>query len=283
MNLEIILQIIRHRWKHSLLIVAIATIATGGILLLQTPMFRGTAVFAAANPNLGDRSNIYRTQFWEQYFYFGSDFDNDRLAAIARSDELLLFIADSFQLKQHYKIKVEGERGRYLTDKELKENITIHKNEFGHIKINVLDKDRFLAAKIANAIVYKVNETAIASINEMKSGILKKLKDDYLVQKDSLRSVDAAIQANAGDSYLVARKTAILEELVEKDKLIQQFNTSINDVNALFIIEKAIPHFKKDKPLIMSSVISAAIISFVFSILFIFLLELKARRKSLGL
>jgi len=283
MNLEIILQIIRQRWKHSLLIVAIATIATGGILFMQTPMFRGTAVFAAANPNLGDRSNIYRTQFWEQYFYFGSDFDNDRLAAIARSDELLLFIADSFQLKQHYKIKVEGERGRYLTDKELKENITIHKNEFGHIKINVLDKDRFLAAKIANAIVYKVNETAIASINEMKSGILKKLKDDYLVQKDSLRSVDAAIQANAGDSYLVARKTAILEELVEKDKLIQQFNTSINDVNALFIIEKAIPHFKKDKPLIMSSVISAAIISFVFSILFIFLLELKARRKSLGL
>lgn len=283
MNLEIILQIIRQRWKHSLLIVAIATIATGGILFMQTPMFRGTAVFAAANPNLGDRSNIYRTQFWEQYFYFGSDFDNDRLAAIARSDELLLFIADSFQLKQHYKIKVEGERGRYLTDKELKENITIHKNEFGHIKINVLDKDRFLAAKIANAIVYKVNETAIASINEMKTGILKKLKDDYLVQKDSLRSVDAAIKANAGDSYLVARKTAILEELVEKDKLIQQFNTSINDVNALFIIEKAIPHFKKDKPLIMSSVISAAIISFVFSILLIFLLELKARRKSLGL
>lgn len=283
MNLEIILQIIRHRWKHSLLIVAIATIATGGILLLQTPMYRGTAVFAAANPNLGDRSNIYRTQFWEQYFYFGSDFDNDRLAAIARSDELLLFIADSFQLKKHYKIKVEGERGRYLTDKELKENITIHKNEFGHIKINVLDKDRFLAAKIANAIVYKVNETAIASINEMKTGILKKLKDDYLVQKDSLRSVDAAINANPGDSYLGARKTAILEELVEKDKLIQQFNTSINDVNALFVIEKAIPHFKKDKPLIMSSVISAAIISFVFSIVFIFLLELKARRKSLGL
>ena len=109
----------------------------------------------------------------------------------------------------------------------------------------MLDKDRFLAAKIANAIVYKVNETAIASINEMKSGNFKKLKDDYLVQKDSLRSVDAAIQANAGDSYLVASKTAILEELVEKDKLIQQFNTSINDVNALFIIEKQFHHFKR--------------------------------------
>ncbi|MFN8265026.1 MAG: hypothetical protein U0T11_03080 [Chitinophagaceae bacterium] len=283
MNLEIILQIIRHRWKQSLLIVCIATLGTGLILFLMTPMFRGTAVFTAANPNLGDRANIYRTQFWDQYFYFGSEFDNDRLAAIARSEELLLYIADTFKLKEHYKIKPKGEKGRYLTDKELKKNITIHKNEFGHIKVNVWDKDRFLAPKIANEIVRKVNETAIGSINQMKKEILQKLKYDYQVQKDSLQAVEVYLKAAPGDAFLSARKSAILEELVEKDKLIQQFNTSINNVTSLFIIEKAITPFKKEKPKILSGMITASIVSFVFSIVLIFLLEVKTRRKSWGI
>lgn len=278
MNLEIVLNIIRRRWKQSLGIVCIATLATGLILFLQKPEYRGSAIFTAANPNLGDRANIYRTQFWDQYFYYGGEYDNDRLMALARSEEMFRFIADSFQMKKHYKIKAAGERGRYLTDKELKDNITIHKNEYGHVKINVWDIDKVLATQIANAFVKRINELAIANANKIKQEIFTKLQTDFKAQKDSLAAIEIELAANTNDAFLNAHKTAIIQELIEKEKLMQQFYTSINNVAALFIIENAVLPFRKEKPLILNGMITAAIASFFFSVLLIFFVEWRTRR-----
>lgn len=279
MNLDIVFEVIRKRWKQSLIIVFIATVAAGAVLFLQKPYFRSSAVFTAANPNLGDRSNIYRTEFWEQYFYYGGEFDNDRLMAIAKSEEMCRFMVDSFKLISHYKINATDQRAAFLADYEYKENIRIHKNEFGHVKINVWDTDKQLAAAIANAIMKRVNEKSVASVNNMKVEILQKLKIDFNAQKDSLQEVEKNLQNNT-DAFLSARKLDLITQLNEKEKLIQQFNTSVNNVSALFVIEEALPAFKKDKPQILAGVIMAAVVSFVFSVLFLLLLEWRERRKT---
>lgn len=278
MNLGYLLDIVRKRWLQSLGLVVAATLVTGLILFLQKPIFRSSAIFTAANPNLGDRANIYRTQFWDQYFYYGSEFDNDRLMAMAYAEDMFRTLADSFQLKKHYKIKVAGERGRYLTDKEFKENVRIHKNEYGHVKISVWDKDKYLATKIANAFMYRINQRAVTISNQMKREILQKLQGDYQAQKDSLASIEKN-PAFASNEFLKARYQAIIQELNEKDKLIQQFQTSINNVAALFVIEEAVPAFRKEKPLILNGMITAAILSFVFSVLLVIVLEWNATRK----
>lgn len=279
MNLGYLLEIVRKRWLQSMGFVAAVTLLTGLILFLQKPVYRSSAIFTAANPNLGDRANIYRTQFWDQYFYYGSEFDNDRLMAMAYAEDMFRTLADSFQLKTHYKIKVSGERGRYLTDKEFKDNVRIHKNEYGHVKISVWDKDKYLATKIANAFMYRINQKAVTTSNHMKQEILVKLQGDYQAQKDSL----SAIQQNTGfasDMFLKARHQTIIQELNEKEKLIQQFQTSINNVAALFVIEEAVPAFRKEKPLIVNGMITAALLSFVFSVLLVIVLEWNATRKS---
>jgi uncharacterized protein involved in exopolysaccharide biosynthesis len=279
MNLGYLLEIVRKRWLQSVGLVLAATLITGLILFLQKPFFRSSAIFTAANPNLGDRANIYRTQFWEQYFYYGSEFDNDRLMAMAYSEEMFRSLADSFQLKKHYKIKVAGERGRYLTDKEFKENVRIHKNEYGHVKISVWDKDKYLATKIANAFMYRINQKAVNISNQMKQEILQKLKNDYKAQQDSLHLIETSSSFTASE-FLKARHQTIIQELNEKEKLIQQFQTSINNVAALFVIEEAVPAFRKEKPLILNGMITAAILSFVFSVLLVLILEWNAHKKS---
>lgn len=280
MNLDIVFEVIKKRWKQSAMIVFAATVCTGVILFVQKPYFRSSAVFTAANPNLGDRSNIYRTEFWDQYFYYGGEFDNDRLMAVAKSEEMCRFMVDSFKLIQHYKIKAAGERAAFLADYEYKENVRIHKNEFGHVKVNVWDTDKKLAAAIANAIVKRVNEKSVASVNNMKVEILQKLKNDFTAQKDSLQQVEKNLQTSSTDAFLTARKADLITQLNEKDKLIQQFNTSVNQVSALFVIEEALPAFKKDKPQRLAGIIMAAVISFVFSVFFILFLEWKAGRKT---
>lgn len=277
MNLDIVFEVIRKRWKQSASIVFIATVFTGTILFLQKPYFRSTVVFTAANPNLGDRSNIYRTEFWDQYFYYGGEVDNDRLMAIAKSEEMCRFMVDSFKLISHYKINAAGEKAAFLADYEYKENVRIHKNEFGHVKINVWDTDKKLAAAIANAIMARVNEKSVAAVNKMKVEILQKLKNEFNAQKDSLQQAEKNATGNA---FLLTRKADLINQLNEKDKLIQQFITSVNQVSALFVLEEALPAFKKDKPQVLAGIIMAAVISFVFSVLLLLLLEWKGRRKA---
>jgi capsular polysaccharide biosynthesis protein len=279
MNLDIVFEVIRKRWMQAFVLVFLATLVTGTMLYLQKPYFRSSAVFTAANPNLGDRSNIYRTEFWEQYFYYGGEFDNDRMMALARSEEMCRFMVDSFDLIKHYKINATDEKAGYLADYEYKENIRIHKNEFGHVKVNVWDTDKKLAAAIANAIVARTNAKSIASSNNMKLEILRKLQHDFNAQKDSLQQIELQLQSKA-DALLTARKADIIARLNETEKLIQQFNTSVNEVSALFVIEEALPALKKDKPKVLAGMIMAAIVSFIFSVLLLLFVEWRSRQKA---
>lgn len=279
MNLDIVFEVIQQRWKQCILIVFLATVSTGAILFIQKPYFRSSAIFTAANPNLGDRANIYRTEFWEQYFYYGGEFDNDRLMAIARSEEMCRFMVDSFNLLQHYKIKTSGDKAIYSANEEYKENVRIHKNEFGHVKVNVWDTDKKLAAVIANTIVKRVNEKSVVAVNNMKVEILQKLRIDFNAQRDSLMQVENNLKESA-DAFLIARKAELISQLNEKEKLIQQFNTSVNNVSALFVIEEALPALKKDKPKIVAGMLMAALLSFIFSVLLLLLIEWRARMKS---
>jgi uncharacterized protein involved in exopolysaccharide biosynthesis len=279
MNLDIVFDVIRKRWLQAALLVFLATVLTGGILYLQKPYFRSSTVFTAANPNLGDRSNIYRTEFWEQYFYYGGEFDNNRLMALAGSEEMCRFMVDSFDLIKHYKINGADEKAAYYADYEYKENVRIHKNEFGHVKINVWDTDKQLAAAIANAIVTRTNAKSIASSNNMKLEILRKLQHDFSAQKDSLQQIELQLQSKA-DALFTARKTDVINRINETEKLIQQFNTSVNEVSALFVIEEALPALKKDKPKVLAGMIMAAIVSFIFSVLLLLFIEWRSRKKA---
>jgi hypothetical protein len=278
MNADIVFEVIRKRWKQATILVLLCSLATGVILFLQKPYFRSSAVFTAANPNLGDRSNIYRTEFWEQYFYYGGELDNDRLLALARSEEMCRFMVDSFQLIKHYNIDAVHPKAAYLADYEYKENVKIHKNEFGHVKVNVWDTDKQLAAAIANAIVTRTNQKSVASSNNMKLEIVQKLQHDFNTQKDTLEQIEQKLQAGA-DAFFTARKNDVINRLNETEKLIQQFNTSINNVSSLFVIEEALPALKKDKPRIMAGIIIAAVVSFLFSVLLLLFVEWRSRFK----
>ncbi|MFZ9717788.1 MAG: Wzz/FepE/Etk N-terminal domain-containing protein [Chitinophagaceae bacterium] len=263
MNIDFVYEIIVKQRKLIILTVAATAIITTLLLWLQPPVYKSEAVYTAANPNMGDRSNIYRNQFWEQYFYYGSEVDNDRLMAITQSEEMLRWVADSFQLQSHYRIKDTGSIGLHKTIKQFKEYLQLTKNEFGHAKIMVWDEDKQLAADIANALVAQTQLRALSFSNEMKQTILNKLKGEHQMQRDSLQM----LSASSGDMLFNMRKQALLEQLLEKEKLIQQFQTSINEVPALFVIQPALPALKKDKPLILEGTLIASLAAFVFSVL----------------
>lgn len=278
MNLDIVFDVLRKRWMQCVLLVVVATLLTGGILYFKKPSYLSTAVFTAANPNLGDRSNIYRTQFWEEYLYYGGELDNERLMALAGTEEMNRFIVDSFDLIKHYEINSTHENAKYLATTKYKKNTRIRKNEFGHVTIKVWDTDSKLAAQMANAVVARINAKSIASVNNMKLEILRKLQHDLNVQKDSLQQTELQLQAK-NDALSIARKADAITRMNETEKLMQQFNTSINEVSALFEIEKALPALTKDKPKVLAGMAMAAVLSFIFSVLLLLFIDWRSRKK----
>ncbi|NCU03617.1 MAG: hypothetical protein GXC73_06470, partial [Chitinophagaceae bacterium] len=94
----------------------------------------------------------------------------------------------------------------------------------------------------------------------------------------SLLRIDMQLSTGA-DALLTARKAELISRLNETDKLIQQFNTSINNVGALFVIEEALPALKKDKPKVLAGAMMAAIVSFIFSVLLLLFVEWRSAKK----
>lgn len=271
MNIDFVFDEIRRRRKLLLSAIIGTAAATCLLLLLQRPVYKSEAVYTAANPNMGDRSNIYRNQFWEQYFYFGSEVDNDRLMAISQSEEMFRWVIDSFQLRTHYRISDTGSNGTYKTLLRLKDDVQLSKNEYGHVKIMVWDEDKQLAAAIANAMVAQTHRRAISFSNNMKQSILDKLEKEYQLQRDSLQILTGT------DALAAARRTALIDQILEKEKLIQQFRTSINEVPALFLIQSALPALKKDKPKVLQGTVIASVSAFFFSVLLLLMPVVRAR------
>jgi len=153
----------------------------------------------------------------------------------------------------------------------LKDNLRFSKNEFGHVKMMVWDEDKYLAAAIGNAMIAQTHLRAVSFANNMKQVILTKLKAEYQSQRDSLMMLTGT------DELIAARKKSLIDQLLEKEKLIEQFITSINDVPSLFVIQSALPALKKDKPNIVQGTLIAAFASFLFSVLLFLITGIRSR------
>lgn len=271
MNIDFVLAIVVQRRKQLFFITLLTGVITAMLLYFQTPLYKSHTVYTAANPNLGDRANLFRTEFWDQYFYYGSEVDNDRLMAISQSEETLRWLMDTFNLRLHYGYADSLPQTQFKTLAALKKNLQFIKNEYGHVKIVVWDKDKNKAAAMANAIAERTNEKAIAAMNAMKQQIVLRLQQAYQQQQDSLQLL------TGNDSFTVLRRKAMTDQLLEKEKLIQQFATSINEVNALFVLEKALPALRKDKPHVLQGAFIAALAAFAFSLLLYMLPALRTK------
>lgn len=183
-----LLEVIRSllKWRKSLIIVLAITAVTSVIVSLAlSNYYRSTTVFLAvspdqAMPDLVFSSTPMRTQ------YYGNENDIDRLLTIAESNELIDFLADTFQLFEHYEIDPDHSKARYQVRLAFRDLYEVKKTRRDAIELSVEDKDPELAMHIANVAREKIDFFARELIKNNLKKTIKTYEESIHTQQEQL-------------------------------------------------------------------------------------------------
>lgn len=183
--------------KPLLIITAIGAIASIVISFLMTPLFKSTAiVFPAATSTVSfsEQRNAKASSM-----DFGEEEQAEQLIQILQSSRIRNRIVERFDLYNHYEISPDDANKNFKLGKAYDSHIKYTRTRYGSIQIDVLDRDKELAAEIANKIVdlidtvknEMVRERTIPAyeINKRKKEILEQQQAAIEKHLDSLSAI----------------------------------------------------------------------------------------------
>ncbi len=118
---------------------------------LLTPLFLSTAIVfptATSTVSFSEQRNAKASSM-----DFGEEEQAEQLIQILQSSRIRDIIVDRYDLFDHYEIKQTDPNKYYKLGKAYGNHIKFTRTRYGSIQIDVLDRDKELAAEIANKIV----------------------------------------------------------------------------------------------------------------------------------
>lgn len=164
-----------YKWRKSIIIATlIAMIGAAAISLTLPNYYQAHTYFYAASPDLAQPNPVGNSSASKQKI-FGNNADLDRLFSIARSNEVLEFLIEKFDLLAHYEIDPQNPKARHKLQLKLDKLYKTQKTKYDAIDLAIEDKDPIFAAQMANAARDKTAEMAEQLVKKSQ----KKLIDNY--------------------------------------------------------------------------------------------------------
>ncbi len=142
----------------------VASALAFGLSYLITPLYLSTAIIfpaASSSVSFSDQRNTKASSM-----DFGEEEQAEQLVQILQSAQIKDLIVEKFDLMKHYNIS-ESDGYKYdKLNKAYEGHFSFERTRFGSIKIDVLDRDPKLAARMANEIV--------SLIDTVKNNIIRK-------------------------------------------------------------------------------------------------------------
>lgn len=180
--------------KTIIIVTGIAMVTSLVISLLLTPIFKSTAiVFPAATSTVSfsEQRNAKASSM-----DFGEEEQAEQLIQILQSSRIRNRIVHKYDLMNHYEISPDDVNKNYKLGKAWENHIVFTRTRYGSIEIEVFDRDKELAAEIANKIVdlidtvknEMVRERTVPAyeISRRKREMLNNEINTILTQMDSL-------------------------------------------------------------------------------------------------
>jgi len=182
------------KWKKIILITCLVTAVGTAIITLLLPVYyKSTTIFYAASPDLAIPETIFGTST-QAPNYYGTENDMDRLLSIANSGELATFMIDSFNLYEHYDIDSRSPLGPYSIRLKFAKYFDVVKTKYDAIELSVEDRDKELAARMANAARERINYLGQKLIKDSQAKIITTYEDNIRQKESDLHSLNDSLQ-----------------------------------------------------------------------------------------
>jgi uncharacterized protein involved in exopolysaccharide biosynthesis len=199
--------------KIFILILTVAALIISFIFCsLQQKGYTSKTVFIVKNPLLIDRNYVFRNTSYEHREFFAVPDDVDHVKTIAKSDGLLWYIIDSFQLAKAYNMEHDGGLIEVVKD-----NFKAVMEDTKNIELFYTDPDPERAKLITTAargyIEEKFLNYFLATNKDISSALRAKatgMKDTIAILDDSIKSIRAT--ANNYTQLLPSRGNNIVSE-----------------------------------------------------------------------
>jgi len=180
--------------------------------LFVKPLYRSEAVIFVP-------LTLFSQQFDQQGIGFGGDAEIDGHIQILQSTRMLDSLDVRFNLAQQYSIDVSRPGGMKQLYDRIMQKINIQKTRYNSVSVSVLDRDRELAADMANAIVHLGDvikedlllENRLAAYHFARELYVQKLEEVDALEK-TLAVADSLIDGNLISSPSPSRRELITYE-----------------------------------------------------------------------
>ena len=256
---------------------AIAAIGSIVISLLLPEYFTSTSTFMVGNPYMMERGSLFQRDAGENPVYlFGGEYDINRVISLSASGGLSDFVIKKFNLYQHYDIDTTDEQKEYYVKEELNDHFKILKTPEGMLRVEVTDRDKNLAAQMANDIVQRLDEMNLNITTEKKKDLTeiydKNVKEKRLVLIQLTDSLHSAIRNNPRDTVTSKIIGSMVKEALGDYNNIKAIYddhlASVSQkVSTFYIVEAAKPAIRRSSPVRWLIVFSSVLVAFIASIL----------------
>ncbi|WP_201980599.1 GumC domain-containing protein [Hymenobacter rubidus] len=224
-----------NRWKYFVAgAVGLAAIVSIIVALLLPNVYRSTAVFIPTNPQTTDPDRLVDGGKLE---LGGRAEDLDRAISIGESQTVAELVIKKFNLYKHYKA---GPPGDDATDNfvlsEFSGNLSIVHNERDAIELTFTDKDKNLAAQIANTLVHVIDSVNQQLTLENRRHLLDLYRQRYEYLSTSYeRSRRELVGARRkyGIFGLEMQGRYMVKQLIETEAALRKAEASGGDVAGL--------------------------------------------------
>jgi hypothetical protein len=274
------LTLFKRWWKMIAGFVLAIAVVTALLLLMQTKQYVSTVTALPATSVNFDKSKIFNDHIQGLYSPIGGPEDIDRILGTSGLDTIYLQLIRENDLVKHYKL-TGAAIPEYAAIKELRENVEVMKDEYSQLKIMVWDKDKYLAARMANSLFEKYQSLHQRLQGETNERILNNLKQhqaqlqhEYIRNHDSLGAITVAQRDLVG-----VRNEALMKELADYERLINEYSLLSNTrPDVLLLVEPARPGFKTERPKLLPTFVMVCFVALLFAILLS--LYLDSRKKA---
>ena len=279
---EVVRTLLKWKW-HIIALTFLGIIASVVLtLFVLKPYYQSFALVYPTNQSQADRSALFSYEgnsTVDGSSYYGTKHDANRILTIGNSSLLVNYVIKEYDLVNHYENQ-DKEFANSDTYEEFMKNYSVYKTDKDAVRINLIDTDKDLAAKIVNDIVatieYETSKPIKANKQKLSETFTAKLKEKEAELETQYIALTQMQMKSSSIQYNLAKEnySILTEEYKEIKKLAEQYEiAAAQEMPGIQIIEPAYAAERKIKPVRSKIVIASTLFTFFFACLAALLME----------